>query len=180
MICSILIAGSNLTFSYFSVNFLLRLSVQQSTTSHLNRPGQLFDPEVSEAADQGLLTPGGTTSALPAAAAAGCASVFMLVVIAVVLLIRRRPLHASLELKRKTTVSTAGQSPVVWLQRHDGNRVFDRLTVVTTNEAYYSRDLLDESVLVNVQTKLIPIDDLKLEKEIGEGTFGKVYKGLLR
>lgn len=136
--------------------------------------------DVSGAADQGLLTPGGSTAALPAAAAAGCASVFMLVLIAVVVLIRRRPLHVSLALKRKkgqTGAGAAGQSPVVWLQRHDGNRIFDRLTIVTSNEAYYSRDL-DESVLVNVQTKLIPIDDLKLEKEIGEGTFGKVYKGL--
>lgn len=139
----------------------------------MNPPDQLFDPDASGAADQGHLTPGGTTAALPAVAAAGCAVVIMLVVIAVVILIRRRPLHVSLALKRKTT---AGQSPVVWLQRHDGNRVFDRLTIVTSNEAYYSRDL-DESVLVNVQTKLIPIDDLKLEKEIGEGTFGKVYKG---
>ena len=50
------------------------------------------------------------------------------------------------------------------------------VTIVSKNPNYYSPDLTTCS-LANLKTKIIPREDLKLLEEIGEGAFGKVYKG---
>ena len=54
----------------------------------------------------------------------------------------------------------------------------DLVTIVSKNPNYYSPDLTTCS-LANLKTKIIPRDELKLLEEIGEGAFGKVYKGKL-
>lgn len=54
--------------------------------------------------------------------------------------------------------------------------MLDHLTVVSKNPNYYTPDLEAPS-LANLRTKLIPREHLKLLEEIGEGAFGKVFKG---
>ncbi len=51
------------------------------------------------------------------------------------------------------------------------------MTVVSKNPNYYTPDL-EASSLANLKTRIIPCEKLKLLDEIGEGAFGKVYKGM--
>ena len=50
------------------------------------------------------------------------------------------------------------------------------VTIVSKNPNYYSPDLT-ACPLANLKTRIIPREELKLLEEIGEGAFGKVYKG---
>ncbi len=47
---------------------------------------------------------------------------------------------------------------------------------MSKNPHYYSPDVTAGS-LASLRTRIIPRDELKLLEEIGEGAFGKVYKG---
>ena len=54
--------------------------------------------------------------------------------------------------------------------------LLENLTVISKNPNYYTPDL-EASSLACLRTKVIGRDRLKLCEEVGEGAFGKVYKG---
>ena len=49
-------------------------------------------------------------------------------------------------------------------------------TVVSKNPNYYAPGL-EASSLANLKTKIIPRENLLMMEEVGEGAFGKVYRG---
>ena len=54
--------------------------------------------------------------------------------------------------------------------------LLENMTVVSKNPNYYTSEL-EAMTLANLQTKAIPRDRIKLQEEIGEGAFGKVFRG---
>ena len=58
----------------------------------------------------------------------------------------------------------------------DSVSLLENMTVITKNPAYYTH-ALDLGLLKALSQKLIAQDKLHLLEEIGEGAFGKVYKG---
>ena len=66
----------------------------------------------------------------------------------------------------------------IFLFRQDSAVLLEGLvTVGSKNPNYYTPDL-EASSLANLKTRIIPCEKLKLLDEIGEGAFGKVYKGM--
>ena len=57
--------------------------------------------------------------------------------------------------------------------------LLENMTVVSKNPSYYTSDI-EAHALANLQTRIIPRDKLTLHEEVGEGAFGKVYKGELK
>ena len=93
-------------------------------------------------------------------------TILILIIILAVVLRRRRLGH---------TRTPKAESPVSWLQKHDRVMLLDNMTVISKNPSYYTAH--DETFLSNVREKLIPKDSIQLMEEIGEGAFGKVFKG---
>ena len=60
--------------------------------------------------------------------------------------------------------------------RQDSVMLLDNMTVVSKNPNYYTSEL-EAMTLAHLQTKAIPKDRIKLQEEIGEGAFGKVFRG---
>ena len=54
--------------------------------------------------------------------------------------------------------------------------LLENMTVISKNPAYYTHGL-DQVLLNELSQKLIAQDKLHLLEEIGEGAFGKVFKG---
>ena len=50
------------------------------------------------------------------------------------------------------------------------------MTVLSKNPSYYTSEI-EALALSNLQTRIIPRDKLILHEEVGEGAFGKVFKG---
>ena len=50
------------------------------------------------------------------------------------------------------------------------------MTVLSKNPNYFASSISDEG-LDSINTKHIPRESLQIMEEIGEGAFGKVYKG---
>ena len=63
---------------------------------------------------------------------------------------------------------------LVFLQ--DSVSLLENMTVISKNPAYYTH-ALDQVLLKELSQKLIAQDKLHLLEEIGEGAFGKVFKG---
>ena len=57
-------------------------------------------------------------------------------------------------------------------------RLLENLTVVSKNPSYYPSEV-EALALTTLQTRIIPRDKLILHEEVGEGAFGKVFKGEL-
>ena len=106
---------------------------------------------------------------LPSVIVSGLLTV--LIILLIVWLIMRR---------RSTSKLTHPSSPLVWFnlqKQHDSGAVFDRLTMVTDNQTYFSVGYA-RSLMAGVRTTIISPDKLELKGEIGEGAFGKVYRGV--
>ena len=58
----------------------------------------------------------------------------------------------------------------------DSVSLLENMTVISKNPAYYTH-ALDQVLLKELGQKLIAQDKLHLLEEIGEGAFGKVFKG---
>ena len=60
----------------------------------------------------------------------------------------------------------------------DSMMLLDNMTVVSKNPNYYM-PALEAASLANLRTKVLPRENLRLLEEVGEGAFGKVYRGQL-
>jgi len=101
--------------------------------------------------------------------AAPVAGIVILIIVITALILR----------KRRSAVfnrTPKSESPITWLRRQDSVMLLENLSVVSKNPNYYTPDL-EASSLANLRTKVIGRDRLKLCEEVGEGAFGKVYKG---
>ena len=67
-------------------------------------------------------------------------------------------------------------SPVAWLNKEPNRLLLDHMNVLSKNPNYFETSASDDG-LDNINTKLIPRESLQIMEEIGEGAFGKVYKG---
>ena len=65
---------------------------------------------------------------------------------------------------------------VSWIQKQDQVHLLENMTVVGKNPIYLGIDV-NSVQLKGIQTTYIPQGSLKLMDVIGEGAFGKVYKG---
>ena len=57
--------------------------------------------------------------------------------------------------------------------------LLENMTVLSKNPSYYTEEF-DVNFLANLKDKLIPKDKIQLMQDIGEGAFGKVYKGMYK
>ena len=66
--------------------------------------------------------------------------------------------------------------PMRWLSHQTNDLLLDHMTVLSKNPHYYSSSPTADD-LDTIDIKRIPRDTLQIREEIGEGAFGKVYKG---
>ena len=95
-------------------------------------------------------------------------AVVVIISILTVLLLRRR--------REGLSRIPKSESPITWLHRQDSALLLEHMTVLSKNPNYYTPDI-DGALLASIPASQIPRDRLRLLDEIGEGAFGKVYKG---
>ena len=67
-------------------------------------------------------------------------------------------------------------SPISWLHRQDSALLLEHMSVLSKNPTYFTSDM-DRALMASIHVKLIPRESVRLCEEIGEGAFGKVFKG---
>ncbi len=75
-----------------------------------------------------------------------------------------------------TPFTKSALNNVLILKFQDSVSLLENMTVVSKNPSYCTHDL-DETLVAELNEKHIPYDKVKLLEEIGEGAFGKVFKG---
>ncbi|KAK2142276.1 hypothetical protein LSH36_978g00013 [Paralvinella palmiformis] len=94
--------------------------------------------------------------------------VFLVLVVIFAMVLRRR--------RNGCLRSTKYDSRVVFLQKQDSVSLLENMTVVSKNPTYCPHEM-DDGLLTEMREKHVPRDKIRLLEEIGEGAFGKVFKG---
>lgn len=103
--------------------------------------------------------------------AAGATALIFLVIIVIILVLVWR-----WKTKVKRRKRTPSGQVISWIQKQDRVHLLDNLNVVGKNPLYVGSDKISAQ-LNGIQTMYIPRSSVKLMSVIGEGAFGKVFKG---
>lgn len=105
--------------------------------------------------------------------------VVSLIVLAIVLRYRHRrklpPFHQQQPMKQ------GGGAKVGGVNKQENTLLLEHMSIISRNHAYFTAptDVTDAVFLASLHARQISRDTLACHEEIGEGAFGKVYKGMI-